>query len=284
MPRLNAYSSSVGSASSAVLRMASLGMNAIVYSGLTGQARPVLLAGERIDVAAYLLGVLGLERLALGLAAVFAERVDERAERDLGVDRDLLATGQLDDHVGATGARVGGDRLLHGVVDAVEQAGGLDQRLELELAVCAAYGVVAQRGRQRLGGHLGLLGALAGGADLGGEVAVLLAALLLEVEDLLLHVLELLGDGGELLQHLALVLLGGGALLGVLAVPIDHLVVLRARAVELLTQAGSPWRAPRRGLARSGRASQPSSCRSSASMVACRASSTAGSLTAASGA
>ncbi len=66
---------------------------------------------------------------------------------------------------------------------------------------------------------------------------MLLAALLLEVEHLLLHVLELSGDRRELLQHLALGLRGGLALAGLLAVRLDRLAVLLLRLHELLTQA-----------------------------------------------
>ena len=75
-----------------------------------------------------------------------------------------------------------------------------------------------------------------GRADLGSEIAVLLTALLLEVEHLLLHVLELGRDRRELLEHLALALRRSLALAGLVAVGLERVTVLLLRLDELLTQ------------------------------------------------
>ena len=66
---------------------------------------------------------------------------------------------------------------------------------------------------------------------------MLLVALLLQVDHLLAHRAQLVGDRSELLEHLALGLLGGGVLLPLLGVQLDDLAVLGPGRLQLFAQA-----------------------------------------------
>jgi hypothetical protein len=75
-------------------------------------------------------------------------------------------------------------------------------------------------------------------AELLGELAVLLGALPLDLLDLLAHVAQLLGHRRELLQHPALGLGGGLALLRLATLPLDDVAVLLLGGRHLLAQLG----------------------------------------------
>ena len=134
------------------------------------------------------------------------------------------------------GAGVGGDVRLLEEVHAVDEAGGLDERAQLGLAPHPAGGVVAQRGRERLRRRAQSLFRLGGAPELLGELAVLPAALGLELGDLLLHRSERLLHRAQRLQHAALGLVRLFALLRVVSAALDDLAVLRLRRNQLLAQ------------------------------------------------
>jgi len=80
------------------------------------------------------------------------DRVEIGRQRDLGVDDDVLAVGEVDDHVRAeqVAGVVAGARLLV-EVDVGEQTGRLDEAAQLHLAPSAAHLRAAQRGGQPAG-------------------------------------------------------------------------------------------------------------------------------------
>ena len=163
-------------------------------------------------------------------------RLEVGRERHLGVDRDVLSAGQVDDHVGATGAGIRTDAVLHVEVDALDEAGRLDDVAQLGLAPDAARRVVAQRGRERFGGRAQALLGLCRRLELLRQLAVLLRALCLELGDLQLHVRQRVLDRGEGLQHLALGLLGLLALLRIKPSALDQFAVLLLGGTELIAQ------------------------------------------------
>jgi hypothetical protein len=61
-------------------------------------------------------------------------RFEIGAERHFGIEHDILAPRQLDDHVGREPALFGLDGLLHLVVAALDQARVLEDAPQLELA------------------------------------------------------------------------------------------------------------------------------------------------------
>src|SRR5437870_2829613 len=87
-------------------------------------------------------------------------------------------------YASASSAGVGRDGLLRRVGDALDHAGRIDDRLQLDLAVGATDLIVAQRRRQRLGRRPRLLSGEPGVLDLLGHLTVLGRALLLNLGDL----------------------------------------------------------------------------------------------------
>ena len=73
-------------------------------------------------MGADVLGVTG-QRLRLGPLVGGLGGIQERAQRDLGVDEDVLALGQIDSHVGPQGGVVRGHRVLQVEVAAIQHAG-----------------------------------------------------------------------------------------------------------------------------------------------------------------
>ena len=65
-------------------------------------------------------------------------RLEVGVERHLRVDGDRLVAGEADDHVGAAGPGIRGDRGLRVEVDVAREAGGLDDAAQLRLAPDAA--------------------------------------------------------------------------------------------------------------------------------------------------
>ena len=159
-------------------------------------------------------------------------RVDVGVVGNLRVDRDRLAAGKPQHHVGATRAGLGADAGLHGEVDAVEQAGRFDQVAQLGLAPDATGRIVAQGGCERFRGRTQSLLRLGRGAQLLGELAVLAAALLLHVEHLLLHGAQRLLHRRQGLKNLPL----GRALLRLSLGTLDGLPVLLLCHVQLLAE------------------------------------------------
>ena len=86
----------------------------------------------RADVPGVRREPLGADALVGGLRGV-----EEPEEGDLGVDDDVLAARELDDHVGPQQPVVGADLVLLDEVDVREHPGGLDDALELQLAPLA---------------------------------------------------------------------------------------------------------------------------------------------------
>jgi hypothetical protein len=178
---------------------------------------PVGLAREGVDVAAQHLDVLLDERLALGALLAGGgdgdlAGLEVGAERHLGIHGDVLAAGQVDDHVGAASTGIRADARLHVEVDALDEARGLHDVAQLGLAPDAAGRVAAQGRGERLGRGAQTLLRLGRGAQLLGQLPVLDAALVLELRHLVLHRAQRLLHGSEGLQHLRLALfpLGGG--------------------------------------------------------------------------
>src|SRR5690606_22780430 len=127
-------------------------------------------------------------------------RLDEGVVGHLRIDRDRLTTREQDHHVGTARAALGGDRRLHAEVDAVEQARRLDEGAQLGLAPDPARGVVAQGARELFRRLAQALLRLARRLELLGELAVLLRALRLALDDLAVPRAERLLDGRALLQ------------------------------------------------------------------------------------
>src|SRR5664280_2202290 len=116
---------------------------------------PVLLGAQGIGVASDVLGehlqaALPLRRLRCLL------RVEERAERHLGIHVHELALGEHHLHVGPDHAVIGRRGLLLHEVAVLDHAGQLDDPLELQLAPRPTYLRLAKRRRQgvRLTPHL----------------------------------------------------------------------------------------------------------------------------------
>ncbi len=124
-------------------------------------------------------------------------RVEERAERDLGVDEDVLAVSEVDPHVGALRAFVGLRGDLQVEVAALDHAGQTSDVLERGLAPRPAHLRLAQGVDQggRLAAH-GLAG-VAHGPDLGTHLGRHLDAFLLDVGESGLELLEGRGHGDE---------------------------------------------------------------------------------------
>ena len=98
---------------------------------------PVGLVPELDDVIAHLARVMA--QLAVALRLVLGlHRVQERRRRDLGVDDDVLAAGQADDHVRRETAAVAVDRFFQVEVAVFEHAGRFDDPPQLQLAPLAA--------------------------------------------------------------------------------------------------------------------------------------------------
>ncbi len=138
-------------------------------------------------------------RRCCGLLCVLlaAGRVEERAERDLGVDEDVLAVGEVDPHVGALGALVGLRGELQVEVAALDHAGQTGDVLERGLAPRPAHLRLAQGVDQggRLAPH-GLAG-VAHGPDLGPHLGGDLDSFLLDVGESGLELLEARGHRCE---------------------------------------------------------------------------------------
>ena len=161
-------------------------------------------------------------RLQLDRPRLFVDRllrVEERLERRLRVDDDLLAAGKVDDHVGAQPAVVGLQMLLLVEITALEHAGDLDDAAQLHFAPASSDDRRAERARERAGG-----GAerddLLGQPRIGGDAVALRLAqprvnLLQRVGDRLVVALE--RGLGEIEEGRAIVLerLGGERLEGV---------------------------------------------------------------------
>ena len=73
-------------------------------------------------------------------------RLQERGERHLGVDGDVLAPGKVHDHIRAAGTGIRSDARLHVEVDAFDEASGLHDVAQLGFAPDSTRGVVAQCG------------------------------------------------------------------------------------------------------------------------------------------
>ena len=97
-------SSSAASCCSAALSSASPGHEHHHDVGRRLEVRPVALVAEADDVILHLARVVLQLPVALRLV-VALDRVEERRERDLGVDDDVLAAGQLDDRRRASAGR-----------------------------------------------------------------------------------------------------------------------------------------------------------------------------------
>ena len=163
-------------------------------------------------------------------------RLEERGERNLGVDCDVLAAGQVHDHVGAAGPGIGADARLHVEVDALDEAGGLDHAAQLGLAPHSSGAVGAQGGRQGFGGAAQAFLGFGGVAQLLAEFAVLHAALGLQLGNLLLHLGEAFPHGGEGLQDRAFPLLALRAGGGLCALTLVELARAALRVCELLAE------------------------------------------------
>ncbi len=125
------------------------------HLGGGGERLPVRAAGEHVDVPSQGLGVLGEQPRAL--LVVVSAGLQERRQRCLRVDDEVLAAGQVHDEVGPQHRAVSGRgaRLL-GEVDPREHAGVLDHPPQLRLAPRATGVGRPQRPRQR--GRLGAQG------------------------------------------------------------------------------------------------------------------------------
>ena len=165
-------------------------------------------------------------------------RLEIGVERHLRVDGDRLVAGQADDHVGAAGSGIRGDRGLRVEVDVAGEARGLDDPSQLGLAPDAARAARAQRAGERLGGRAERLVGLLRLPQLLGERAELRVPIALEIVDLGLHGLQRLVHRRERAQHRLLAALAlfarrlvGARLRGQLAVEQLLVVELRLHAL-----------------------------------------------------
>ncbi len=160
--------------------------------GALAEARRILPFGERPDVLADALGVAREQRgLAVGVVRDLGGG-EVVVHRDLGVHREVRAAGEVEDEVGADAVPAG----LGGEVAVLEEADGLHEGLELDLAPAPAGLAVALEGLSERPG------AADHGVHLAGELprhrlerAVVAGALLLEVAGEPLDVLERLPQG-----------------------------------------------------------------------------------------
>ncbi len=138
-------------------------------------------------------------------------RLEERGQRRLRVDHDVLAAGQVHDEVGThAGAVRGGRRRLRGEVDPRQHAGVLDDPTQLDLAPGAAGGGGAQRAGQSRRLRAQRLTGGADGLDLLAEPGVLLQPVALERAHLVLDARQGARERGERRDELSV--LGGGGL------------------------------------------------------------------------
>ena len=126
---------------------------------------------------------------------VGAGRVEERVQRDLGVDDHPPPADQVDDEVGSLDPVVGAGVGLLGEVAAVHQTGQLDRPLEVHLAPAPAHLRLAQRRGQ----GLGLAAQGVGGHP---HVQHLLAQLALPAGPLVVEVAHLVAEPVETLDQL----------------------------------------------------------------------------------
>ena len=189
-------------------------------------------------------------------------RLQEAGERDLRVDHDVLAAGQVDDQVGAEQAVHGAAGRLLGEVAVLQHAGGLDHPAQLQLAPAPADLRRAQGGDELRGLRTQLLGGLAHRRDLlqQGRVRALAAAL--DLADLRLDLAERLPQRPDqaLDRLLALVQvaagLGGRLLEPGLGQPDERLVVAGQRLARTAPRT-PPAAAARRPARRPGRPPTP---------------------------
>ena len=208
---------------------------------------PVCLAAQGVDVGPHRPHMLldegfAARPLLAGRGDGNLARLEVGGERHLRIHGDVLASGQVDDHIGPPGPGIRGDTRLHVEIDPLDQAGGLHHIAQLGFAPYPSGCVVAEgRGEGLSGAAQALLG-LGGVAQLLGQLAMLQGALGLQLGHLRLHAAEGLLHRRERLKHLALALLAVG--LGGLfpALPVHQFAIL------LLLGGDLPLECDRRGL------------------------------------
>ncbi len=177
-------------------------------------------AGEAGDVGADA-GEMELECGLAGVVGGGVHAVGVGVERDLGIDDEVAAAGEQEDHVGAHGAGAlaglgfGGEGLLEGVLLAFAEAGLVEQIAENEFApVALRFGGAAQGGGQIAGvvGELLVHGVEAG--DEGLELGDADGGFGLGLFDLLAELLDLGLERGE--EGVEVLLAGFGEGLGFL--------------------------------------------------------------------
>ncbi len=147
---------------------------------------PIGLAAELDQMVAHLPRMVG-EFLFLFMLVGGFERFEISGKRRLGIDNDVLAAGQLDNHVGAQAAFFGAGAFLLEKVTMVEHAGHFNHAFELQLAPAAA-GLWCAQGFDQIAG-LGAQRKLRLGhlAHLFGQRGVGIDTLFFDVADLLLE-------------------------------------------------------------------------------------------------
>ena len=119
-------------------------------------------------------------------------------EGDLGIDYDMLATGQVHDEIrpqSATLAVAAGDGNLLAEIAVLEHAGHFDNTLELHFAPAAPHARRTQRRDEVAGLIVKPVMGFADGFELGDERTVVAVPLLLDLRELGVDLGERFGDG-----------------------------------------------------------------------------------------
>ncbi len=169
-------------------------------------AVPVRLVGKLLDVAPQQ-PRMGLHGLGAGLLVGRLVGVEDPLQWGLRVDDDVLAAGQVDDHVRPQRLLVAGEARLLVEIAVPDHAGQLDDLAELHLTPLTARIGLAQRGDQRAGLGPQLLVGLGQLAHALGQHPLRLVALLVERKQLLIDPLQLIFQGPDQLFHCQLTLL-----------------------------------------------------------------------------